>query len=163
MVPGQIRFHCTTRGTPRRHLSKRCTKQLKLKRRRLERLFTAMAAECWEVQTLSAFLPRSLACHSCGPWCRCLCKVSCRTNAEHYFPFSPFFIKAITLFRCLLLSQTGRSFIKAKWHKANFRKVEEEFPSWYSKRNPTTILEDAGSIPSLPQWVKDLALPWAVV
>ena len=29
--------------------------------------------------------------------------------------------------------------------------------------NPTSVYEDKGLLPSLPQWVKDPVLPWAVV
>ena len=31
------------------------------------------------------------------------------------------------------------------------------------KKNPTSILEDKGSIPGPTPWVKDLAMTWAVV
>ena len=38
----------------------------------------------------------------------------------------------------------------------------QEFPSWLGK-NPASIHENRGLIPGLFQWIKDPALPWAVV
>ena len=34
----------------------------------------------------------------------------------------------------------------------------KEFPLWLSGNRPTIIREDAGLIPGLVQWIKDLAL-----
>ena len=38
-----------------------------------------------------------------------------------------------------------------------------EFPSWLSRNNLSSKHEDAGSVPGLARWVKDLSLVGAVV
>ena len=38
------------------------------------------------------------------------------------------------------------------------RSYLREFPLWLSVMNPPSILEDAGSVPGLDQWVKDPVL-----
>ena len=45
-----------------------------------------------------------------------------------------------------------------------FKKIEVWSSFWgTAKTNPISIHEEVGSIPGLAQWVRDLALPWAVV
>ena len=49
-------------------------------------------------------------------------------------------------------------------NKINYLKYDDESLLWLSElRTPSDVYEDAGSIPSLARWVKDLALSQAVV
>ena len=48
------------------------------------------------------------------------------------------------------------------WNRFKVSVGRNAFPLWQQVKNPTSIHEDAGSIPGLFQLVKDLALPQTV-
>ena len=56
--------------------------------------------------------------------CAASATTHCKTNAEDYFQYLPFLVKAKILCGFLAVSQDRyqcRSFVKAKWHKINFQ------------------------------------------
>lgn len=82
-----------------------------------------MAAWCWDTEYSSP--GRSLAAPLLLPgMCAGSIMAHCKTNAKHYFPFLPFFIKGKILFGLPSVSESRyscRSFVKAMWRKANFQ------------------------------------------
>lgn len=117
----------------RTYLTNRCTEYMEIKRRCSQILFKVMGLD---VEMLSVVLGEG-ACSAtvaAALGVRCLCiSAYCKTNAEHYFCFLPFFsISAKILFGFLSVSQNRhhyRSFIKVKWCKGNFQKAGIPVPS----------------------------------